>query len=434
MRIDQLRRHSFAVRYLTLSGGETFSKLCVMAAFSYMAHMLPPSEYGMVELALSVTMFFVMGVEGGMGLYGARIIAAHHERIPSLVPQVMVLRAIIAAPAFVLMLLAGARYRAEGFGLLGITAFAVWFTPLLTQWVFQGLRQMQWVAAGTALRNLTFVAVIFMLIRPGADIRHVGYAEVSGVAALALFNSAVLFGRLRVRLDLHDVMHGTKQVFKDAWFMGLGDFAWACMWYSPALVLGWLGLYGAEEIAWIAAPVRVVVALHTFVFLYFFNLLPNLAVELTKGVAPWRSMILRSMRASTWPAILLAAGGAITAPITVPLVFGHAYVSAVLPFQIVIWVIPVTWFSGHFRFSLIAAGHQRREFGVSVATAIVTVIGAVVLGSQWGSVGSAAALLAGGIVNAILAVVVSHHTLGAVPLGTALVPDVRTWLNPRDSL
>ena len=431
MRIAQLRRHSFAVRYLTLFGGEIFSKLCVMAAFSYMAHMLPPSEYGMVELALSVTMFFVMGVEGGMGLYGARIIAAHHERIPALVPQVMVLRAIIAAPAFALMLLAGARYRAEGFGLLWITAFAVWFTPLLTQWVFQGLRQMQWVAAGTALRNLTFAAMIFMLIRPGADIRQVGYAEISGVAALALFNSVVLFGRLRVRLDLRGVVHGTRQVFRDAWFMGLGDFAWACLWYSPALVLGWLGLYGAEEVAWIAAPVRVVVALHTFVFLYFFNLLPNLAVELTRGVDAWRAVIVRSMRVSTWPAILLAAAGAITAPITVPLVFGDSYVSAVLPFQIVIWAIPVAWFSGHFRFSLIAAGHQRRDFGVSVATAIVTAISAAMFGSKWGSVGSAVALLTGAIANALLAVVVSHKTLGTVPIGAALIPDVRTWLNWR---
>jgi O-antigen/teichoic acid export membrane protein len=261
----------------------------------------------------------------------------------------------------------------------------------------------------------------------------VGYAEISGVTALALFNSVVLFGLLRVRSNLHDLLRGTKQVFRDAWFMGLGDFAWACLWYSPALVLGWLGLYGAEEVAWIAAPVRVVVALHTFVFLYFFNLLPNLAVELTRGTDAWRAVIVRSMRVSTWPAILLAAVGAVSAPITVPLVFGDAYVSAVLPFQIVIWAIPVAWFSGHFRFSLIAAGHQRRDFAVSVATALVTAISAAIFGSQWGSVGSAVALLIGAIANALLAVVVSHKTLGAVPLRAALVPDVRTWLNPRDS-
>jgi PST family polysaccharide transporter len=131
------------------------------------------------------------------------------------------------------------------------------------------------------------------------------------------------------------------------------------------------------------------------------------------------------MQASTWPAILLAAGGTIAAPIMVPLIFGETYVTAVRPFQIVIWVIPVTWFSGHFRFSLIAAGHQRREFGVTVVTAIVTVICAAVFGSRWGSVGAAGALLCGGIVNAVAAVVVSHNTLGAVPIGTALVPDLR---------
>ena len=68
---------------------------------------------------------------------------------------------------------------------------------------------------------------------------------------------------------------------------------------------------------------------------------------------------------------------------------------------------------------------------MSVATAIVTAISAAVFGSKWGSVGSAVALLTGAIANALLAVVVSHKTLGTVPIGAALIPDVRTWLNWR---
>lgn len=156
---ESLRHKSFAVRYLTLFGGETFSKVCVMAAFAYLAHVLPASDYGTIEWALSVTVFFVLGVESGMGLYGARVVAAAPERIPQLVPQIMLLRVVLGVPAFALILAVSAYYRVAGLGILAVNGIAVLLTPFLTQWVFQGLRQMQWVAAGSAIRNFTFVAL-----------------------------------------------------------------------------------------------------------------------------------------------------------------------------------------------------------------------------------------------------------------------------------
>lgn len=40
----------------------------MLVAFAYLARVLDPREYGVVELALSVTVFIVLGVESGMGL------------------------------------------------------------------------------------------------------------------------------------------------------------------------------------------------------------------------------------------------------------------------------------------------------------------------------------------------------------------------------
>ena len=289
---ESLRHKSFAVRYLTLFGGETFSKVCVMAAFAYLAHVLPASDYGTIEWALSVTVFFVLGVESGMGLYGARVVAAAPERIPQLVPQIMLLRVVLGVPAFALILAVSAYYRVAGLGILAVNGIAVLLTPFLTQWVFQGLRQMQWVAAGSAIRNFTFVALVLLLVRPGADVRLVALSEVSGVAALALFNTLVLHRWLRIRLDWNELFAGTRRVFRDVWFMGFSDFAWACLWYSPALIIRWLGL-GMEEVAWVAASVRMVLALHTFVWLYFFNMLPNLARELAVGFDAWCGLMVQ---------------------------------------------------------------------------------------------------------------------------------------------
>lgn len=411
-----LRHRSFAARYLILFGGEAFSKLCVIAAFAYLARVLTPADYGIVEQALAITVFFVLSVESGMGLYGARVVAAHPERVPQLVPQVMLLRAVLGVPAFAAILAVAGHYRMAGLGILAVNGIAVLLTPFLTQWVFQGLRQMPWVATGAALRNVTFLALVLALVQPGSDVRLVAVAEVCGIAVLALVNAYFLHGRLGVRLDGGGLVAGTRQVFGDVWFMGLSDLAWACLWYSPALLAGWAGTGGTEQVAWVAAAVRIVLAVHSFVFLYFFNLLPNLATEHAAGVDGWRDLMRRSITVSMWPACLIAVGGTLFAPVLIPAVYGSAFDPVVLPFQIAIWMIPAASFSGHFRFSLIAAGQQWWEFVVSAATAVVTIAAAVFLSHHHGSAGAASAFTLGGVISAGLAVVATNRHVGRVPV------------------
>ena len=132
VQLGQLQYRSYISRYLLLIGGETFSKVCVIAAFSYLSHVLSTTDYGTIELALSITIFFVLGVESGMGLYGARVIAAAPDRTPSLVAHTMVLRVLLGLPAFALILAVSAHYAFAGLGILAVNGFAILLTPFLT--------------------------------------------------------------------------------------------------------------------------------------------------------------------------------------------------------------------------------------------------------------------------------------------------------------
>jgi O-antigen/teichoic acid export membrane protein len=419
---------SFAVRYLTLSVGETFSKICVMVAFGYLARVLSPAGYGFIEQALAITVFFVLGVESGMGLYGARIVAAAPERAPQLVTRVMLLRAMIGLPAFVAVLIVATRHQMAGLGILAINGIAILLTPFLTQWVFQGLKQMTWVAGGAVARNVTFVALVFAFVRPGSGLWVVAAAEVCGIVVLALVNAWFLFGRLHLKLDASGLKDGTRRLFNDVWFMGFSDLMWACLWYSPAVIVGWVSAGGAEDVAWIGAAVRVVLAVQVFVFLYFYNLLPNLASELAVSVERWRTLVQRSIATSLWPACLVALGGTLFAPILIPAVYGEGFRPAIVPFQIAIWMIPAAWFNGHFRFSLVAAGEQWWEFLASVATAIVTVVAGLILSRRYGSAGAAAALLSGGISNTLFSMAASSRRIGDLPLMSSAGPAILATL------
>jgi O-antigen/teichoic acid export membrane protein len=373
---------------------------------------LPPAEFGLVELALSVTVFFVLGVESGMGMYGARLVAATPADLPAIAARIMLLRLLYGVPAYGVLLIVASRYGEAG-ALLAVYGLVVLLTPMFVQWAFQGLRQMQWVAAGTALRNFVFVGLVLALVRPDSDLRLVGLAEVGGAAALAVFNLVVLRWRVGVRLDLSGLWDGTRRLFRDVWYLGASDMTWACLWYAPGVIVGWMLLERTEQVAWIGAAVRIVLSLHTFVWLYFFNLLPNLTLELAQGLENWRELVQRSLRTSMWPAGLIAVAGTVVAPRLMPTIYGGAYEAAVVPFQIIIWMIPVTWLSGHFRYTLIASGHQRWEAAASAATAVVTVTAAVILVPRWESSGAAAALLIGGVANTGFAIALACCRSGA---------------------
>jgi O-antigen/teichoic acid export membrane protein len=213
-----------------------------------------------------------------------------------------------------------------------------------------------------------------------------------------------------------------RRLFGDVWYMGLSDFTWACQWYAPGIIAGWMSLSSTEQVAWIGASLRIVMALHTFVWLYFFNMLPNLANDLSVGIDEWRRLVSRSLNSSMWPACLIAVGGTLFAPVLLPAIYGDSYTAAVRPFQIIIWMIPVAWFSGHFRFSLIAAGQQRWEFAASAATAVTTVILALVLVRKGGAIGAATAMLSGAIVNTMLSYGAMAREIATVPLTSSLRP------------
>jgi O-antigen/teichoic acid export membrane protein len=416
MRIEGLQRHSFVVRSLTLFGGEGFSKLCAFGAFAYLARTLGPRNFGTVELALSVTVFFVLGAESGLGSYGARLIERSPHLTPTLIPQVAVLRAMLGLPAYLGILFISERYGMPGVGILAIYGVLVLLTPFFTQWVFQGLRQMQWVAAASSLRYGIFAALVILLIRGGSDTRLVAVAEVFAALAVVIFNAFIIYRVLRIRLEWHGAVTGAVKLLKHAWFLGASDLAWAAMWYSPSIIIGWLAIRQLYQVAWVAAAVRIVMALHTFVWLYFFNMIPNLSKEIHDGLDGWRDLLARSMSTSMWAACLIALGGTFCAPVIVQTTYGSRYEAAVLPFQIAIWMIPVTWFSGHFRFSLIASGHQRLEFLACAAGGAVTVVSAYFAVQLAGAPGATAALLLGGIVNAALAGLAMFRVIGPVRL------------------
>jgi PST family polysaccharide transporter len=174
------------------------------------------------------------------------------------------------------------------------------------------------------------------------------------------------------------------------------------------------------DVAWLAAALRVVLALHTFVWLYFFNLLPGMSRSYVESTGAWRELTNRSLGTSMWLACFVAGAFTLTAPVVIRVLYGDMYANATVPLQILIWMVPVCWLSGHFRYSLIATGNQRLEFYGAAAASLATLALAGLLVPLMLSVGGAVALLAGGVANAIATGYAVRKYLGELRVVSAI--------------
>jgi O-antigen/teichoic acid export membrane protein len=151
------------------------------------------------------------------------------------------------------------------------------------------------------------------------------------------------------------------------------------------------------------------VALHTFVWLYFFNLLPSFSRNAAVSRHAVRQIIDPSLQVTAWSAVFIGVLGMVAAVPVVGLLYGPGYTPAIGALQVLIWTIPVTLLSGHYRYALIACGRQGLEFGAAAIGAVVNIGLNLVLIPHLGIAGAAWSLVASEIVIWTAAYVAVHR-------------------------
>jgi O-antigen/teichoic acid export membrane protein len=390
--LPTIRLPRLALNYAVLTTGEFVSKLLAAVAFAYLARVLGPELYGHLEFVLAIVIFFTLVVDCGLGSYGAREIAQNEAVAQRLTAHIVALRlglALVAVAALITLgLLIDKPWAVRQ--LLLLYGLALLVTPGLVPWLFQGRDQMKWVATGTAVRWSLFAAGVLLLVRQPDQLWIVPLIEAGAIgAAVCLYLSVLLQpGRpLPGRLDL--AFAGS--ILRQSLPIGASELVWAGKIYFATVFLGLL--MGGAEVGWFGAAHRLVIALHTFVWLYFFNLLPSLARTSGGPPSSFRRLIDASMQLTVWAAVFLGlAGSAFAGPI-IELLYGPRYEEAVAVFRVLIWLIPLALVSGNYRYALIAYGHQRLEFIAAACGAGLTVVLSYLLIPRLGLRGAALAIV-----------------------------------------
>lgn len=419
---------SFGSRLVAVLAGELVNKVSVIAAFAWLAHTLDPGVYGEIEWALSLLMVFTIAADGGLSTWGTAQIAARPGEAPRLVMRIGALRLALAVPAYLVLLVVAVSYGGRAGLTLAVYGLVLLLTPLFLQYLFNGLFQSGWAALGNALRGLTFAAVVLVFVGEGSPPWIVALAEVAGAGALALC-SFLLLGRALGRQHRVDpaTVHETppdvvslRAILARSWTIGATEVTWGVHWYAGLILLGYLAT--TTDAAWHSAALRLVMALHTGVWLYLYVLLPNLARLIADDAPGWRTMIQQSLRLTGWAGWAVALVGTLAADTILTTVFGPPFVAAIPVLQAAVWVVPVAWMSGHIRYSLIAAQHPGRDYRAGLIGAGTTILLSGLLIPGLRSTGTGLALVGGTLANAVAAWVLGRRVLPGFALGSSVLP------------
>jgi len=132
---------------VSLSTGEVTSRLIGFTAFALLARRLDPNQYGAVEFAVALALFFAMVVDFGLETIGARSISRNRNEVARLaaqIPAARLLLALVAVPVMggVAIVSGQPETTVHLVWLFSIGLFAV---PWFQRWLFQGLEMMDWV-------------------------------------------------------------------------------------------------------------------------------------------------------------------------------------------------------------------------------------------------------------------------------------------------
>ncbi len=406
-----------------LYGAEVVGKLLGFAVFAYLSHVLAKTRYGDLEGALAFLFIFNLVIEAGLGPWGAREASKDPGRAPLLLSQVFAVRgalALVSAVALVAIALASDR---DGVArtLVALHALVLLPVPLLLNWAFQARDEMGVVALTNLGRQVLLAAGVYAFVRSSDDVLYVPVVDACGYG-LCVLAQRIAYGRRVGRPVPLRALHGLRDVVRDASPIAVSSCVWALRLFAPTIAL-WL-FTTSDEVAPYGAAHRIVVAAHTFVWLYFFALLPSLsraAVDADTGA--FRRVLGASLTLIAWAAVAAATCGTLVAgELTRRIYDPRIGEPAGALFALMVWMLAAAFVSGHQRFGLIAYGKQRHELLANLAGATVSVGACLVLRERLTPETAAAVFVAAEVVTLVAAHLLFVRVVHPLPLRPVLVP------------
>ncbi len=398
--INRTPRQTILKNTIWLFIGQVGSRVLRAVIVIYAARTLGASSWGAFSYALGIatflTVFSDIGINGLLTKEGARNPETRDRYLGTALGIKIILLLVVGVS--VILAFPHLTKIAEAARIMPILLFVFAFDTLrdLGSAFSRALEKMEIEAIIQVITNFIIVAlgVIFLFFTHSSFMLALAYALGSGLGLIAII---IVLRKHMGRITHFFTPSLVKSILITAWPFGLMGMLGAVMLNSDIIMLGWLR--SPEEVGYYSAAQKIIQMLYIVPTFFSSSIFPLMS-RLVRENKEYATRILeRSVAGIIMIAVPVTIIGLVLAKFIILTFFGEAYIAAVMPFQILMFTILLTYPAILIGNAIFAYDHQKDFVGYVVVATVGNIILNWLLIPRFGISGAATATL---IVQAII--------------------------------
>jgi O-antigen/teichoic acid export membrane protein len=399
--------------------GDAGSRVIGFLITAYLARVLAPSAFGVLNIGLAVLGHLMIVGSPGIQVVEVRNVAAGRDGLPRRVGAVLSLRCVMALVLLGLTWLVSAVAVSDAVTRDVIRLYAAALVPyaLLLDWYFQGKEDFLRLGLSRLLTYLVFGAAALLLVRSADDVRSAALAFLIGTIVATLF-LGVAYTRAVKRPTMSWDLDLWASILRENLPVGLALFLAQVVSNFPPLVIG--GVLDTASVGQYSAALKIVFLILLLDRLFNALFLPIISRYLATRQAEAPFLVTVTLKVVLVLLLPVVVCGFVLAEMAIMLVFGDGYAAAAPLLRIMMGFVVFTVLNSLFVCLLVGSGREKvYSRSMMIGTGILA-IAAVVLTPLFGTAGTAVALVLGEFCTLVL---MAHGALpsGVVPRGGTVV-------------
>ena len=390
---------------LSLFGFDAIARLLGFASTTYLARMLGNGSFGVINLGLAVFSYGLIISSPGVHTIGTRIVSQRSVNDAAVIKKITALRFVLAILTFAAMTIASFILVHDTTLRYVVLLYSLSLLPFAFQieWFYQGKQRVAALGASRAAGLLSFVVLLFFIVKSESDVLLVPVAYFVSAA----LNAAILYfiyrrGKSETSVvgDIPPVNLRWKSLLRQSLPVGAAVIIGQAVLNLPVILLGVFAT--AFDIGNFSAASKLIfflLSIDRAVYILFYPLVARSIATTPAEVGNQVSRILNYILIAILP---ICAGGLVLARPVIMLVFGSQYEDSVILLQILVFYFLFTILNSIFAFVIIAAGKERRYSAIIVSVSSLLLVLLVPLTYYWKAAGASFGMVAGEFVMMML--------------------------------
>lgn len=354
-RILQRIKSNYGWSLLSDVGGKGFLFLVTV----YLARNLGVKQFGLITYAQTLAVYFWLGVDLGINMYGSREISRDKQNAAEVINPLLTLRIVCGLVVFAVFIAAASvigEDPVQRMVYMG-SAFYLLTRAINIEWVMRGFERFEYMAVGNVLTFASMMLLVVVMVKDGSDVVAAAYIW----SFSYLIGGALMLWALRARLGIKwrpsFGMAEWKRHLRESLHFTASAMLINLYAYLPIL---FLGLFSTRyDVGIFSAPFKVVTSMVFLVEILPLSLYPIFSELHTTDREKFRRLFYRFLAVSAVMGLAIGVTGAVFGRQIMMLIFGERYTDSVRVLVVIIWFAAMVPLRMSFRTVIAASGFQR---------------------------------------------------------------------------